>query len=42
MHTHEERCAVKRAVERRQISAARYTGYLGMFTCSLEVAKDWE
>src|SRR5260370_37085471 len=30
-HTHEERCAVKRAVERRQISAARYTSDLGMF-----------
>ena len=41
-HTHEERCAVKRAVERRQISAARYTSYLGMFTGSMEVAKDWE
>ncbi len=31
-HTHEDRCAVKRAVERRQISASRYTSYLGMFT----------
>ncbi len=41
-HTHEERCAVKRAVERRQISAARYTSYLGMFTGSMEVAADWE
>jgi ribosome biogenesis GTPase / thiamine phosphate phosphatase len=41
-HTHEERCAVKRAVERRQISAARYTSYLGMFTGSMDVAKDWE
>jgi ribosome biogenesis GTPase len=30
-HTHEERCAVKRAVERRQISASRYTSYLGLF-----------
>jgi ribosome biogenesis GTPase len=29
-HTHEERCAVKRAVERRQISARRYHSYLGM------------
>ena len=30
-HTHEERCAVKRAVFRRQVSASRYTSYLGMF-----------
>jgi ribosome biogenesis GTPase len=30
-HTHEERCAVKRAVERRQISASRYHSYLGLF-----------
>jgi ribosome biogenesis GTPase len=30
-HTHEERCAVKRAVYRRQISMARYTSYLGLF-----------
>jgi ribosome biogenesis GTPase len=31
-HTHEDRCAVKRAVRRGQISASRYTSYLGMFT----------
>jgi ribosome biogenesis GTPase len=31
-HTHEERCAIKRAVERRQISASRYTSYLGLFS----------
>ena len=31
MHTHEDRCAIKRAVYRRQISAARYTSYLGIF-----------
>jgi ribosome biogenesis GTPase len=31
-HTHEGRCAVKRAVHRRQITAARYTSYLGFFT----------
>ncbi len=31
-HTHEERCAVKRAVFRRQLSASRYTSYLGMFS----------
>ncbi len=30
-HTHEDRCAVKRAVYRRQLSAERYTSYLGMF-----------
>jgi ribosome biogenesis GTPase len=30
-HTHEERCAVKRAVYRRQLSAARYLSYLGLF-----------
>ncbi len=31
-HTHEERCAIKRAVQRRQITAGRYTSYLGFFT----------
>ena len=31
-HTHEERCAVKRAVVLRQISGSRYTSYLGLFT----------
>jgi ribosome biogenesis GTPase len=30
-HTHEERCAIKRAVYKRQISFERYTSYLGMF-----------
>jgi ribosome biogenesis GTPase len=30
-HTHEDRCAVKRAVARRQIDLSRYTSYLGMF-----------
>jgi ribosome biogenesis GTPase len=30
-HTHEDRCAIKRAVVRRQISPSRYTSYLGMF-----------
>ena len=30
-HTHEDKCAVKRAVERRQITADRYLSYLGMF-----------
>ncbi len=30
-HTHEDRCAVKRAVARRQIDFSRYTSYLGMF-----------
>jgi ribosome biogenesis GTPase len=41
-HTHEERCAIKRAVDRRQISLARYTSYLGMYTGSMDQAKDWE
>jgi ribosome biogenesis GTPase / thiamine phosphate phosphatase len=31
-HTHETKCAVKRAVDRRQISMRRYHSYLGMFT----------
>lgn len=31
-HTHEDRCAIKRAVARRQISLSRYTSYLGMFS----------
>lgn len=30
-HTHEDRCAIKRAVALRQISFSRYTSYLGMF-----------
>jgi ribosome biogenesis GTPase / thiamine phosphate phosphatase len=30
-HTHEERCAVKRAMERRLIRLSRYESYLGMF-----------
>lgn len=30
-HTHEERCAIKRAVKRRQISVQRYLSYLGLF-----------
>jgi ribosome biogenesis GTPase len=31
-HTHEDRCGVKRAVARREISVRRYTSYLGMFS----------
>lgn len=31
-HTHEATCAVKRAVDRRQISVRRYHSYIGMFT----------
>ena len=31
-HTHETGCAVKRAVNRRQISLRRYHSYLGMFS----------
>jgi ribosome biogenesis GTPase len=30
-HTHEDRCAIKRAVARRQINLSRYHSYLGMF-----------
>jgi ribosome biogenesis GTPase len=30
-HTHEDRCAIKRAVKRRQISEQRYISYLGIF-----------
>jgi ribosome biogenesis GTPase len=30
-HTHEDRCAIKRAVQRRQVSPSRYTSYLGLF-----------
>ena len=31
-HTHEDRCAVKRAVARRMIAEQRYVSYIGMFT----------
>lgn len=31
-HTHEAKCAVKRAVDRRQISVRRYHSYMGLFT----------
>jgi ribosome biogenesis GTPase len=30
-HTHEDRCAIKRAVARRQLSERRYVSYIGMF-----------
>jgi len=30
-HTHEDRCAIKGAVKRRQISEQRYVSYLGLF-----------
>lgn len=33
-HTHEDNCAVKRAVDRHQISVRRYHSYIGMFTGS--------
>ena len=33
-HTHEERCAIKRAVIRGQLSALRYTSYVGLFRSS--------
>jgi ribosome biogenesis GTPase len=35
-HTHEERCAVKRAVRLGQITEQRYASYLGLFNGSLE------
>jgi ribosome biogenesis GTPase len=31
-HTHEERCAIKNAVDKRLISANRYTSYLGIYS----------
>lgn len=34
-HTHEERCALKRAVARHWVSARRYHSYLGMFNGTL-------
>src|SRR5205085_12646490 len=30
-HTHEDRCAIKRALARRHVSSERYTSYLGLF-----------
>lgn len=35
-HTHEDRCAIKAAVARRQISERRYLSYLGMFEGRME------
>lgn len=35
-HTHEDRCAVKQAVERRLISERRYLSYLGMLQSARE------
>jgi ribosome biogenesis GTPase len=39
-HTHEDRCAIKKAVGRRQISEHRYISYLGLFTGRLEEMKE--
>jgi ribosome biogenesis GTPase / thiamine phosphate phosphatase len=39
-HTHEDRCAIKDAVQRRQISARRYFSYLGMCTGKMEEARE--
>src|SRR5262249_42880364 len=36
-HTHEERCAVKRAVRLGKITEQRYVSYLGLFTGSGDV-----
>jgi ribosome biogenesis GTPase len=35
-HTHEERCAIKQAVERHLISQRRYVSYLGMLQSAKE------
>jgi ribosome biogenesis GTPase len=39
-HTHEDRCAVKEAVARRQISEGRYMSYLGMFEGRMEEMRE--
>jgi ribosome biogenesis GTPase len=39
-HTHEERCAVKEAVDRRLIGERRYFSYLGMFQGREEVVRE--
>jgi ribosome biogenesis GTPase / thiamine phosphate phosphatase len=39
-HTHEDRCAVKEAVARRQISERRYVSYLGMFEGKMEEMRE--
>ena len=39
-HTHEDRCAVKDAVARRQISERRYLSYLGMFDGRMEELRE--
>ena len=38
-HTHEDRCAIKTAVARRQIRESRYASYIGMFTGRMEEMK---
>lgn len=43
-HTHEDRCAIKEAVIRRQISERRYHSYLGLFSGTMqevEELRDW-
>jgi ribosome biogenesis GTPase len=39
-HTHEDRCAVKDAVARRQISEKRYISYLGMFEGKMDEIRE--
>jgi ribosome biogenesis GTPase len=39
-HTHEDRCAVKDAVARRQISERRYFSYLGLFEGRMEEMRE--
>jgi len=36
VHLHETKCAIKRAVQRRQLSARRYQSYLGLYHGTLE------
>jgi len=40
MHTHEQRCAVKDAVDRRLISESRYHSYLGLFKGDVEPVRE--
>lgn len=40
-HTHEDRCAIKRAVDRGHINERRYHSYLGMFTGKLDESKGY-
>jgi ribosome biogenesis GTPase len=39
-HTHEDHCAVKAAVQKRQISEQRYFSYLGLFTGRMDEMRE--